>query len=343
MKNRQWANLSKNDRLAILTEVAQKIGLPENAVEKDYWVSMVLKALFSLPFSKNLVFKGGTSLSKGWHLIERFSEDIDLAVNPAQFGFEGTEFSKSKRDKLRRKSKNFVETELKDSLLDSLNALGLEKHIKVEAEETSVSDKDPMVLYINYKSVLPEKEDYILEKVKLEVSCRSLMEPSESLRMRSMIADSMPDESFAEEEFDVNTADPRRTFLEKVFLLHEEFNRPGGCTRLDRLTRHMYDIERMMDKSFVESAINDPELYTGIVRHRSIMTAWHGMDYKSHHPSRINFIPPDSVKNVLIDDYKKMQDFFIYGDSPTYKDLVSRLKDLLYKFRQVTWMTDFFE
>lgn len=233
MKNRQWANLPKNDRLAILTEVAQKMGLPENAVEKDYWVSMVLKALSSLPSSKNLVFKGGTSLSKGWHLIERFSEDIDLAVNPAQFGFEGTEFSKSKRDKLRRKSKTFVETELKNSLLDALNALGLEKHINVEAEETSVSDKDPMVLYINYKSVLPKKEDYIFYKVKLEISCRSLTEPSESLRMRSMIADSMPDESFAEEEFDVNTADPRRTFLEKVFLLHEEFNRPGGCTRLN--------------------------------------------------------------------------------------------------------------
>ena len=342
MKITTWTNLPESERQAILTQVAEKYALPENAIEKDYWVSMVLRALFNLPYKENLIFKGGTSLSKGWHLIERFSEDIDLAINPAQFGFEGTTFGKSKRDKLRRTSKTFVETELKDKLTEELEEAGLGKHIKVESEETKVSDKDPMVLYINYKSILKEKRDYIYEKVKLEISCRSMIEPSEKLRMRSMIADSYPEEPFAESGFEVNTADPRRTFLEKVFLLHEEFNRPGGCTRLDRITRHMYDIVRMMDKDFAKEVLSDATLYTEIVRHRSVMTSWHGMDYKTHHPSTINFIPPEKVIPILREDYKKMQDNFIYGDSPSFDELIEKLKELQERFHNQTWSTDFF-
>lgn len=343
MQNQTWANLPLSDRLAILTNVADSYGLPENAIEKDYWVSMVLKALFGLPCGRSLVFKGGTSFSKGWHLIERFSEDIDLAINPAQFGFEGTTFGKSKRDKLRRVSKTFIETELKDGLASALDEMGLSNHVSVEAESTEVSDRDPMVLFVNYKSVLKEKKEYIYEKVKLEISCRSMLEPSEMLQMRSMIADSYSKEPFAEDTFGVNTADPRRTFLEKVFLLHEEFNRPAGCTRLDRITRHMYDIERMMDKPFASEAVNDAELYTEIVRHRSIMTAWHGMDYTTHHPSTIKFIPPEAVLPVLKEDYKKMRENFIYGNTLSFDKLISRLCELQGRFRQATWMTDFFQ
>lgn len=342
MEQNTWANLPMDDRLVILTTVADKYGLPENAIEKDYWVSMVLKALFSLECGRNLTFKGGTSLSKGWHLIERFSEDIDLAINPSQFGFDGTTFKKSKRDKLRRASKTFVETELKDQLTSALSGMELADHIDVESEVVKESDRDPMVLFVNYKSILEEKKDYIFEKVKLEISCRSMTEPSEKLSMRSMIADTYPEEPFAEPLFNVNTADPRRTFLEKVFLLHEEFNRPGGFSRLDRITRHMYDIERMMDKPFAKKAIDDADLYTEIVRHRSIMTAWHGMDYTTHHPSTIKFIPPESIVPELKADYKKMQDNFIYGQSLDFDKLIERLVELQERFRKEKWQTDFF-
>ena len=76
-----WTKLSKEERLTILTNIAEEKGIVENAIEKDFWVSMVLRSIFSLPYADALVFKGGTSLSKGWNLIERFSEDIDLAID----------------------------------------------------------------------------------------------------------------------------------------------------------------------------------------------------------------------------------------------------------------------
>ena len=82
-----FTNLTKEEQLTILTNVAEDKGIVDNAIEKDYWVSMVLRAIFSLPYAAAFVFKGGTSLSKGWGLIERFSEDIDLAIDPQYLGF----------------------------------------------------------------------------------------------------------------------------------------------------------------------------------------------------------------------------------------------------------------
>ena len=102
-----WINLPEDEKLTILSNIAEEKGIKENAVEKDFWVSMVLKAMFSLEYSDNLVFKGGTSLSKGWGLIERFSEDCDLAIDRKYLGF-GEELSRKDRTRLRKKSKEFL-------------------------------------------------------------------------------------------------------------------------------------------------------------------------------------------------------------------------------------------
>ena len=108
MKRQQlWTDLDISERQVILENVREKRKLDVIAIEKDFWVSMVLKALFSLPVGKNIVFKGGTSLSKGWNLIDRFSEDIDLAIDREFFGF-AKELGKNQRDKLRKTSKKYT-------------------------------------------------------------------------------------------------------------------------------------------------------------------------------------------------------------------------------------------
>lgn len=125
-----------------------------------------------------------------------------------------------------------------------------------------------------------------------------MFEPFENVEMRSMIEDAYPEESFAHPKFSVPTVIPGRTFLEKVFLLHEEFNRPGGCTRLDRLTRHMYDIEKMMDRDFAKEAMNDSGMYEEIVKHRQSLTAWSGLDYKlQNHQPLISYQMKQQEKN----------------------------------------------
>ena len=304
-----FTKLTKEEQLTILANVAEDKGIVDNAVEKDYWVSMVLRAIFSLPYAAAFVFKGGTSLSKGWGLIERFSEDIDLAIDPQYFGFTNIE-TKSQRTKLRKDSKKFI---------DGSFALDVENRIK------------------EYNSVLQTKMQYIPERVKVEISCRSLMEPSEDVKMRSMVEEAYPGEEFSLPIFTVPTVVPGRTFLEKVFLLHEEFNRPNGCTHIERITRHMYDIVKMMDKSFAMEAMQDVQLYEDIVTHRKKFTAWSGLDYTSHLPHTISFLPPESIEDVLRDDYKKMQIGFIYANAPSFDEIMERLSELQNRFRTLEW------
>ena len=329
-----WAQLPKNEKQTILTNVAEDKGILENAVEKDFWVTMVLKAVFSQPYSDALCFKGGTSLSKGWNLIERFSEDIDLAIDRRFFGF-AEHLGKSQRTKLRKTSKLFVEQTLVDDVAKSLEWYGLKDKFRINVPETSESDKDPVEFFVDYDSVLGTRNDYVQERVKLEISCRSMFEPVRPVMMRSMIDEAYPDEKFSNAQFPVSTVVPERTFLEKIFLLHEEFNRPGGCTHLSRLTRHMYDIEKLMDTDFAHRALSDKALYDDIIEHRREFTAWSGLDYSLHQPATISFLPPEHIIDELSSDYAKMQTGFIYGDSINFGELLTRLQQLQDKIRNI--------
>ena len=107
--NTTWLTLSKERRMELLNQATELTGLPEIAIEKDWWVTLALKASFDLKYSPSIVFKGGTSLSKGWNLIERFSEDIDLAIDKKLFGFDD-DISKSQIKNLRKKSCEFIST-----------------------------------------------------------------------------------------------------------------------------------------------------------------------------------------------------------------------------------------
>lgn len=113
--NSNWLTLSKERRIEILNQATELTGLPSVAIEKDWWVTLALNASFSLQYSKNIVFKGGTSLSKGWNLIERFSEDIDLAIDRKFFGFDG-DISKTQIKNLRKQSCEFISTTFLDDL-----------------------------------------------------------------------------------------------------------------------------------------------------------------------------------------------------------------------------------
>lgn len=112
----EWLKLSEKRRLEILKQVNNQTGLPTDAIEKDWWVTITLKAIFLSKFAEHLVFKGGTSLSKAYNLIERFSEDIDLSIDRTILGFEG-ELSKTQIKKLRKASGNFIVGELKRNWL----------------------------------------------------------------------------------------------------------------------------------------------------------------------------------------------------------------------------------
>lgn len=220
--NTKLLELSKQRKIEILNQGSNKTGLPPIAVEKDWWVTLTLFSCFNQKYSQHIVFKGGTSLSKSWNLIERFSEDIDLAIDRKFFGFEG-DISKNQINKLRKKSCDFISNDFVSDLIANFSELKATDECEIKPKITNESDRDPQVIEIYYNSVL-EKSIYLPPRVLIEVSSHSLMEPSEEREINSLVGESFKDQPFITASFKISTVLPQRTFLEKIFLLHEKFS-----------------------------------------------------------------------------------------------------------------------
>jgi predicted nucleotidyltransferase component of viral defense system len=324
--NTNWLTLSKERRIEILNQATELTGLPAVAIEKDWWVTLALNASFSLPYSENIVFKGGTSLSKGWDLIERFSEDIDLAIERKFFGFEG-DISKTQIKKLRKESCEFISTKFLEDLTKVLTEYKAIDECKLIAQPVIDSDKDPQTIEIHYNSVIDTSE-YLPQRILIEVSSRSLMEPTENRGINSIISANFPKQNFATKPFAISTVLPQRTFLEKVFLIHEEFSQKPEKIRIDRLSRHLYDLEKLMDTEHGIEALKNTELYNNIIAHRERFNTIRGIDYSNHLPSKIKIIPPDAVIKDYEKDYEAMTNFMIYGNSLTFKKMIERISEL---------------
>lgn len=333
-----WLNNELVDRLAMLqqTEIDHP-GINQVVIEKDWWVTATLKALFQTDCHESLIFKGGTSLSKGFNIIERFSEDIDLAISHSFFGIEKT--SKSQREKLRKMARAYIHETLSVQLDTKLKEIGItgysiENVTKVQDQNGKWrpidSDKDPTVILLHYPSIVEETIAYIPARVKIEISALSMDEPTELRDIHSLI-----EESFEGEDTDacckVRTVVPTRTFFEKIFLLAEEFQKEKP--RNVRMSRHLYDLEKLMDTQYGHAALSDISLYNAIVEHRRAYYALKYVNYDLHNPKTINFMIPESEMEAWKTDYADMQRFFIYGESLEFDTLIQRMKELQKKVR----------
>ncbi len=330
----EWWRLTDKRKVEILNQTADREGLPTQAVEKDWWVTQCLRAIFSSKDGINLVFKGGTSLSKGWGLIERFSEDIDLSVSREFLGFGGNELSNSQIKKLRKASFAYVSDPFARTIETVLVEMGIpQDDFALTMGISSDSDVDPQSIYVSYQSLLTPI-DYIPARVKIEVGARALMEPVESRSLQSLIGENFPVAPFSDSVFQATTVLPKRTFLEKIFLLHEtqQWNPTG---RGDRMSRHLYDVERLMDTSHGITAVEDRELFKTIAEFRRRFNTIKGVDYDRHTHSQIAFVPDNEHLTAWEIDYKELQNNMIFGESLPFSALISRLRALQDRFRAV--------
>lgn len=332
--NSNWLTLSKERRIEILNQATELTGLPSVAIEKDWWVTLALNASFSLKYSNDIVFKGGTSLSKGWNLIERFSEDIDLAIDRKFFGFDG-DISKTQIKNLRKQSCEFISTTFLDDITKTLTEWKAIDECKLIAQPVKDSDKDPQVIEIHYNSVIDTSE-YLPQRVLIEVSSRSLMEPIEARKINSILSENFPQQSFVTIPFTIPTVLPQRTFLEKIFLLHEEFSKDVEKIRVDRLSRHLYDLEKLMDTEHGIEALKNTELYNNIVAHREKFNPLRGLDYSNHISKKIRIIPLDGVIKDYEKDYEAMTSFMIYGEPLKFENLIKRILELQTRINRIS-------
>ncbi len=317
----KFYQLPKNDKLKVFEQISARTPLPDYAVEKDWWVVQTLRIIFGMDFANHIIFKGGTSLSKAWKLIDRFSEDIDLALDKAVLGIDEVRTKKQVKQ-LRSNSKKFITNEFYPSLKKGFFNAGF---ADVEIFIPEATENDPLTIEIHYPFVA-KYSAYIKPRVLIEIGSRSLKEPYAERIITSFVAEQFSEQDFADKPVKIATVTPDRTFLEKIFLLHEEFQKDE--IRIDQLSRHFYDIEKMMDTPFAKTALSDRDLYQTIVQHRKLLFSINQVDYNLHQPQTINLIPPDEIIKEWEKDYKKLCENMIYGDNLSWKKLMERIEEL---------------
>jgi hypothetical protein len=288
-----------------------------------------------------MFFKGGTSLSKGWNLIDRFSEDIDIALyRDFYYDVLAKDCAKAENNNqiknLRITNRDYILGEFTAELKAKLIEVGLDK-CKVEPITTKKDgspidhDSDPVIIEVYYP-VKINSDAYVRPVVKIEISCLSMREPYEVKHISSLIGERFPqldDETYAE----IQTITPARTFLEKAFLLNEEYQR--RTPRTNRMSRHLYDLERLMDTPFAADALADMHLYAEIIEHRHRFYHVGGVKYELNLPATISFCPTGELREKFRLDYEAMKTSMIYGNKLTFEALISRLEELQDRFRSL--------
>lgn len=332
-----WLNLTDVQRKAVIDEAEIISGIQAKAIEKDWWVTLTLKALFQSTYRQHMVFKGGTSLSKCWNLIARFSEDIDIALDPAAFNMAYIENPTRKQlGDLKRAGCTFTSNQLRDELANQLRNLGLpEGTVRIEAAPVpdNMPDTDPQTILVHYPS-LYEANEYIADTVKIEVSVRSMRIPFTTVNIQSILHTFNPKQAYSEIPFPVEVVEPRKTFLEKIFLLHEEFGKPDRARiRAERMSRHLYDLYKIMNSAAGIAALTDHQLYNDLIQHRQWYSRISWVDYASLSNATVSFIPIDEVLEDYQQDYERMREQMIYEEAPTFDEIISSLKMLRGRIR----------
>lgn len=327
-------SFKQDEKHIIFNQLAAKLKIHPASIEKDWWVVRTLEIIQTMDVSKFIVFKGGTSLSKAWNIIERFSEDVDLALDRSFLGYDECKTVKQVK-KLRSATRNYIYKDFIPALQNAFIKAGY-GDVRVKLNEEEGKNLEPVQISILYKSCTTISA-YTNPYVKIEIGSRALREPSTNKEFNSLVGEHFPDRPFADNQIIVPCVNPERTLLEKLFLLHEEFSKPEDKIKVDRLSRHLYDVEMLTRRGYLDIAIKEKELYNEIIDHRQIYTKISGIDYNFHQPKTLNPLPPKAIMNSWKNDYQKMQEEMINGDSLSFDDLIDRIAEIKNRINALKW------
>lgn len=339
------ARLPAADRAALFGETGASRGVANTIIEKDFWVCWTLRRIFSLPKgpTASLVFKGGTSLSKAFNAIRRFSEDIDLSFDRAELGYAGERdperegLGKNKAAKLIDDLVRDVEAHITNQLLPALQSAFVKELGDPSAGGWSllIDPDDPQTLNFHYPAAFATSEyagmSYITPRVKLELGARGDPWPTEEKVIRPYTAEDFP-AFFENTETAVRVLSARRTFWEKATALHAEAHRPPELPTPQYFSRHFYDLAMLLDTQDGKAACRDFELLAQVAKHKAIFfrSAW--ASYDTAKPGTLRLLPSDARIKDLRADYRAMAPMMFDAKSPAFDDIlasVGQLQDLV--------------
>lgn len=326
----ELVNLPKHELDALFQEVSNTRDLSKAIIEKDLWVCVVLDYLFTKsPWKDNLAFKGGTSLSKAYNLIERFSEDIDLILDWRVLGYNKTEpleeHSTNQQDKLNKeilaKTSEFLQKTFIHKIEDDLSKL-ISQNLQIIFEDDAI--------VIGYDNSYADES--ILRAIRLEIGALAAWTPTKIATIRPYIAESYP-EYFGDVFINVRTTTPERTFWEKITILHREAFRPEKSPFPSRMSRHYYDIYRMAKLGILDLALQNPNLLNQVVEFKAKFYPQKWAHYELAKLGTLRLTPPDYAIKPLRRDYAAMAGM-IYGKKPGFEKLMEEIAEIEQKINR---------
>jgi hypothetical protein len=306
-------------------------------IEKDFWVCWTLDQIFSNPLlSPHVTFKGGTSLSKCYNIIERFSEDIDLTLSKQYIGITaendpatvtGTNQRGIRLEQLSEKVKNKINNEVKPLLHQEIK-----KNISIFFPDTEwkleTDEKDEQSLIFHYPSCFEKKSDgYIQSSIKLEFGARADISPCETKTVTTYVQQLLPELFDSPTEIKVTALAAKRTYWEKITLLHAEYHRDPKKPLPGRLFRHYYDIAMLDKNNLTNDALQDTELLSDVVRNKIIYFPSKWANYDEAKIGTLRLYPNDVFIEQLKQDHKNMNEMF-FGTAPDFNKTLSAILNI---------------
>lgn len=329
-----YFSLSPQEQSDLISSSSNAIGTPANILEKDLWVCWALKEVFKLPMQMS--FKGGTSLSKAFNLIDRFSEDIDITIDYRNIN-DTIDFTKTSRSQLKKVS-NQLKTELK-----KITSSIILPHLEQQADKLNKNQKchfklsdNGEKLEIHYPSVLNHKLDYLRSHVLLEFGIRNSTEPSETHKVKTLLSKNTTLDNIMLPAPDINVLSPIRTYWEKATLIHVECHRNRLQAAPERLSRHWYDLAQL-EKSWVgPEALKHPNILHDVIDHKKAFFNASYAHYDDCLSNKFRIIPSTESLQGLIDDYHQMQQAGLFStQAPDFSEIKDILAKLEVKLRKV--------
>lgn len=314
---------SKDDLRVLITNTARKKNISEAVVEKDYWVTYFLDYLFNEnKWKEYFTFKGGTSLSKCFGIIQRFSEDIDLILDWRVLGYDKLEpwliRSNTKQDKFNKEINEKTERFLKEDFLTELI-----KDFSQEDFEFEIDSLDPQTILFSYPKIFDS--NYLSQTIRLEIGSLAAWTPATNISIIPIIGDAYA--NIFKEKTNIRTVSVERTFWEKATILHHEANRPESSKMPHRYARHYYDMYKIANSKYKDKAIKDKELLRKVTEFKMKFYPRKWAKYENAMDSKLRLVPDKFRFLELENDYKAMSEM-IYGEYPSFEEIIKILKEL---------------
>ena len=331
-----YLELSAKDQKDILQTAATKLGREISVLEKDVWVCWALQALFSMPDRHPMVFKGGTSLSKAYDIINRFSEDIDITIDYRSLEDKnyphypekvkpfdpGTSKNQKKQysERLKKYVRDYAQERVKPYLQSELDKLPTKKEHTIEV----IKDEQ---IRVQYPPVAEYSDEYLKSEILIELGGRNAIDPKETHEIRPYIASTAEGISYPSSRVDVLS--PERTFWEKATLIHVECNRGYFTDNADRLSRHWYDLVMLAKHEKTRAAVKDREILADVVKYKKVFFNSSYANYDDCLSGKLKLLPKNEMRNQLQSDYEQMiSSKMMYQEPPPFSDIIDAIEKI---------------